>query len=234
MINSTNPTSIVTFSERRLDPVFGNEIIKEGQKEGLSNSKNLNENLNASEYIPVLKAIWSERNKNRRLEWLHSHAFEMHAPLMYEQSIAEFVISPTVETVNQISIPLIQAASFRVIQDSKCSTDPSVFNGDAALRMKMTYQKVLNNQTEKHLFKKLEAIISENKNVIISAVKTKVLEIAQSSISQELPSPNWIGSHGLNVFITGKIEMYPITDFKKIRDKIANETISLLKTENNK
>lgn len=229
--NLQNPGNVVSYSETRLNPQAVNHIIKQGKQEGLSNSKALNENLKSSQYIPVLNAIWSERDKNRRLEWLRSHESEMHAPLMFEQAITEFVIKPTVETIIQISIPLIKAASFRVVQDSKCSTDPSVFNGDAAQRMEMTYLTSLNTQTEIHINKKLVTIISENEDAIKSAVNAKVLKIAHSSITQDLPSPNWIGHHGLSVFRSGNIEMHSTADFKNHRDKVANDTIKKLNTK---
>jgi len=223
MTNPLNLVSIVSYCEQRLQPIAINEIIKKGKSAGLSNTAALNKNLKKGCYIPVLNAIWSD--KDRRLSWLQSHASELHAPLMFEQAIAEFVNSPTVTTIVEISIPLIQAATFRVNQDSKCSTDPSVFNGDAAPRMRNTYLISLNKQIEKHLGKKLENVLSENQSAIDSAMTAKTLKTAELSLSQKLPSPDWIGSHGINAIRYGKVEMHPIAASNEIRNKFAYETI---------
>lgn len=219
----TNLQSVVSFCDTRLIPAKVQVIINEGKAVGLSNGEALNEQLKNSDYIPVLKAIWSERDRSRRLEWLRSHAPEMHAPLMYEQALAEFVASQTVETVTKISLPLIQAATFRVYQDSQCSSDASVYKGDAPVRMKLTYLKSLDTLTKKFLKTPLSEIKAEN-----NYMAAKVVEVAQASMSQELPSPNWIGHHGMSVFIDGKIAMHPEENHKEIRKKAAEEIIEKL------
>ncbi|MCI0382360.1 MAG: hypothetical protein L0207_04850 [Chlamydiae bacterium] len=223
---SANEQDVVSFCEKQLNPTEADKIIKEGK--GLSNSAEIEKNLKESRYIPVLKALWSEKDKEKRLEWLKSHS-KLHAPLMFEQAIAEFVNYPTVEAIHSISMPLIKAATFRVLQDSKCSRDPSVFNGDAPGRVAETYMKILENQVQKHLKKSLADIGNEKKEMLASFIRSKLIEIIKQSKEKELPDPSWIGWHGMSVFIDGKIEMHPASDYKKIRDQAADEMLGKLK-----
>jgi hypothetical protein len=216
-----NPLNVVSFCEKRLAPSEVDKIIQEG-KEGLSNTEKLNGHLAKSEYIPVLKAIWRERDRARRLTWLQSHASELHAPLMFEQALAEFVNVPTIETLFNTSLPLIRAAVFRVEQDSVCSADASVCHGDAPSRMLMLYQKIIFGLTQKHLQKDLALLIMENETLVQSNCIAKVLEVARLSLTCELPSPTWIGFHGLNVMLEGKILMHPDDQFKSLRVKKAH------------
>ena len=135
-----------------------------------------------SDYIPILKAIWSERNRTLRLKWLQSHAAEFHAPLMYEQAISEFVVNPTAATLFQKTLPLIRAATFRVYQDSQCCKDSSVCKGDAPLRMESTYRISLNRQIEKRYKQSLETFVMNHMG-LIQENNQLCKEIAQKTLA---------------------------------------------------
>ena len=79
----------VAFCQIRNDPEAVAAIIQAGKAEGLSKSDELKALAEKGEYIPVLKAVWSERDRSRRLEWLRANA-SLHAPLMFELALAEF------------------------------------------------------------------------------------------------------------------------------------------------
>lgn len=185
------------------------------------------ESLKKCDYISVLKAIWSENDTARRVAWLRSHASELHAPLMYEQAIAEFLIAPTIDTVKQVSLPLLKSATFRVEQDSKCSKDISVNNGDAHICMDETYKMVLNARVVKILNKSIPDIAQNCKDTILANVNQKMITTAQASLATQLPSPNWIRFHGIDALM-GTNSMHPESEFKKYRDEYANNMLAKL------
>ena len=179
-----------------MNPQAIDKIIKKNKAVGLSDPA-LDENLKAGEYKAVLKKVWGERDRTIRLQWLENKSNELHPVLMFELAVAKFVASPTIETINLVSIPLIKAASFRVSQDAQCSKDPSVKNGDAATRMSMTYQQRLEKLIQSNLGCSLEKVVSENQDIRVAAIRSQVLETARLSLSSDLPSPDWIGWHGM-------------------------------------
>jgi hypothetical protein len=144
---------------------------------------------------------------------------------MFELAIAEFSAKPTAETIHLLSIPLIKAASFRVAQDAQCSTDASVKYGDASMRMSITYEQRLKNRVQALLNCPLEDILKEQQNERMAAIKKKVLETAKLSLSTSLPSPDWVGWHGMSVFISGAPKMHEASEYKQIRDAYANKAI---------
>jgi hypothetical protein len=231
IVNLSNPNNIVSFCETSLDRQAMNAIIQEHKSVGLSDPA-LADNLKTGHYQAVLVSLWSERDRTRRLEWLESKANESHPVLMFELAVAKFVAAPTVETVNRVSIPLIKAAVFRVSQDAQCSKDPSVKNGDAGERMSMTYAARLGKLVQTTLKCSLEEVLKNHQDDRVTAIKSKVLETAKLSVSKDLPSPDWVGWHGLSVFIQGAPSMYPADQYKSIRDAYAYEMIKTI--ENNR
>lgn len=222
------PKNVISFSELRYFHDFEEGMKKIAENNeiellGLSQTDKLDNLLKASNYVPVLFAIWTEQDKSRTVSWLKENT-KLHAPLMFEQGLAEFEAAPTVETVLKISIPLMQAAEFRAKQDSKCSMDASVYNGDAHLRLRDCYKNSLYVAVSKHLEKDLGEILEENKEDFEALVKSKLVETLELSKTQELPNPDWLKYHGMGIF-TGNDIMKPQEKWKEIRDEFANETI---------
>lgn len=231
-INCTK--SVVNLCDQeRLNPIELSNIRKANPK-GLTETATLSEHLSRNDYIPVLYSIWSERNQARRLEWLKLQAPSLHAPLLFEQAIAEFAAAPTVDTINTISFPLMKVAGFRVSQDMTCSTDPSVSFGDAAVRLTIAYQSRLEKLVKKHLNKSLAQILTENKDIRMAAIEKKAKETIQASLSCQLPLPDWIGWHGMSVFVNGVIKMHPASKYKELRDAYATKILDIFKPKKSK
>lgn len=223
-VSFSNPQNVVAFCEKRLDKEAVSQIIKK-HNEGV-NSPEIEEKLESNDYISTLSLIWGERDAARRLSWLRNHADRLHAPLLYEQAIAEFKESPTVETVIQVSLPLIKAASSRVAQDAQCSQDASVYSGDAHIRMEYVYNRALMDVQKKYAPSlNLNNILSENKNIIKKTTLNKLKEVAEQSIKNPnmLPSPAWIGFHGMSCFIQGHPNMLPSQQFEEKRSDVAKK-----------
>lgn len=226
-VNGSNPKNVVSFCEKSLDREAMDAMIQEHKSVGLSDPA-LADNLKTGNFQAVLVSLWSERDRTRRLEWLESKANELHPVLMFELAVAKFVAAPTVETVIRVAIPLIKAAGFRVKQDACCSRDSSVKDGDAGERMSITYLNRLERQVQATFNHSLTEIVSDHQEACTAAIKSKVLETARLSISRDLPSPYWIGWHGLSVFMQGAPRMYPADQYTRIRDEYANKVISTI------
>jgi len=225
-INFSNPRNIVTLCEQILNPDFANEIIQKGKAEGLSNEEQLQTWLDEGNYESVLKAVWSERDRERRHTWLAAKENQLHAPLMYELAIASFIHSPTAQTVSEVCIPLLKAAGVRVCQDAQCSKDRSVSNGDHVVRLQMAYVNRLTEQTKKILnLTVVEIVEGTDKEIRIAAIKQKVNSVAELSMQTKLPDPEWIAWHGMGAFMGG-IKMHPVENYKAITDAFAQKIIN--------
>lgn len=195
----TSP-SVTQFCWNRIDPEKANRIIQANKKVGLSDREGLNQALKEGEYVPVIASIWAERNKEIRLNFLREKSCELHAPLMFEHGLAEFNAEPTVDTFINITMPLFIAARFRVMQDAKCSKDITVEKGDPQDSLLMVYTTSLGTSIKKHLNSEYSQIIKENNNEVQVQTRLKVLQVAEQTLTQELPNPGWLASHGMAKF----------------------------------
>ena len=222
----TCAASVVSFCDKRLDRRAANEVMSKYSEGCLSSEREKFEKLaEAGDYIQVLGAIW--KDKENRLAFLDSISSRLHAPLMNEEAIARFIAAPTVETVIRISLPLLKAAEFRANQDAQCSLDPAVSRGDAYLRLALVYRRALDSQIKKYLpAESLASVEAANKAELNSALLKKVMDVALATKAIELPSPLWIGYHGLSVFIEGAPKMHLESEYKRIRDEFADRVIT--------
>lgn len=228
VINFSNSLSTINFCDKRLNPKLANEVMAKYEAGCLAPEKSeyYKTLAIAGDYIRVLGAVW--KDKENRLTFLRELAPQFHAPLMFEQAIAEFVANPTAETVNLVSVPLLKAAIFRVRQDTQCSTDSSVVHGDADMRLQLIYVPSLENAIKKYLGKTLADVQKDFALERQKAMGEKITEVARESMTINLPSPNWIGQHGMSIFLSGSISMHPESEYKRIRDDFAKKIITEL------
>lgn len=229
-VNYISNANVINFCDLSLDRKAMNALIHENKHIGLSDPA-LEVNLEQGSYQKVLAALWSERDRTRRVEWLESKEGELHPVLMFELAVAKFVKTPTIETINEVSIPLMKAADFRIQQDAQCCQEPSVKNGDASTRMSIVYQTRLNQRIQASLNTSLANVLSENAKIRVAAIREKMLETATLSLSRALPSPNWVGWHGIHACMTGTVDMYPENEYKQIRDCFAQDVLKALKMQ---
>lgn len=209
-----------SFCALRNQPVVANAIIEEGRAEGLSRTDYLKRLAEEGQYIPVLKAVWSERDRPRRLEWLRANA-SLHAPLMFERAIAEFALSPTVQTIHLVSLPLIEAAKLRVQQDCQCSQDPSVYAGDAHELMAHIYLESLERLSLEKLHQSVDRSGSFRGEQ--AAIVEKKLETMRLSMSTPLPSPEWTKWHSPGA-LTWNMPMHSPFEWQDRRVEFAQRT----------
>lgn len=161
-----------------------------GYRPERSNLKKL-ENLNLPQllkdglYIPVLQNVWTQFDQPRRLQWLREQP-QIHAPLLAERAIEEFIANPTVNTVIEIALPLIKAAEFRVRQDAVGVIDDSF--ASAYRDLQAIYLPKLDTLCGKNLDMSLYDIISANAQKLQEFVEKKIDEIVSLTFTEQLPS----------------------------------------------
>lgn len=222
-----SPKDLVVFCDLSLNPNFMNTLIPTNEYGGLSGFQ-LEELLNQEQYHSVLTSIWEEPNKQRVVNWLRLKCENLHAILFFELAVAEFLTSPQIETIYSLSIPLLKAGEFRVHQDSQCADDLSVSCGDAATRLVATYTEKLNRLVKKHLNVSFEELIQNLSIEQLNPIKEKILQTARLSLTTKLPSPTWVGWHGLQAIIRDTPKMHSEAEHKQLREKYALAVIQHL------
>lgn len=212
-----NTQDTASFCVLRNCPQEVQKIISAGRAEGLRETTSLSHLLTQGNYIPVLKAIWSERDRARRLVWLREKT-ELHAPLMFEQAIAEFVNFPSARTIHLVSIPLIEAAKFRVQQDCQCSQDFHISNGDMHEFMATTYLNSLERASQKYLHQSVD-LSGSFEGEYLAILNMKIKTIRQSTLSR-LPDPEWTKWHSPNALFWN-MPMRCSFEWKPLRDAFA-------------
>lgn len=112
--------NIVDFLSRRLEPNTPEMQTLLATGGGLSDPKKVEKALADSDYVTVLTAVWSERDRPKRLDWLRKQLPRYDAILMHELALAEFKAAPNLEVLQNVVLPLFMAAKLRLEQDSKC------------------------------------------------------------------------------------------------------------------
>ncbi len=135
---SLNAVNVMNWCEVRLNKEKASDIIRE-HPEGLSNEIALKEALRVQDYVGLLKSVWGERDREKRLAWLQTKSFE--AVLPYELALAEFKMSPSIETLATKTLPFFAVASARARIDVACSRDKPL--GSFYLQMENTYYQAL-------------------------------------------------------------------------------------------
>jgi len=216
----SNQSTVVAFCERGRRESSKEPLVLVYQADCLSddNRAPFVKLLNQGEYIQTLGAIWSDA-KNR-LEFLDEQSPRLYAPLMFEEALARFQVSPTEETIHTISIPLMTAASFRTSQDAVCSSDPAVYRGQAEKGMIKVYTASLDLLTQKLLGRKLDKILEEKLEFRLKAIIGKVTEVAKRSLAIELPTPDWAANLKFR-----RASMYPDALYPMLRKGFAEEIL---------
>ncbi len=205
---------VFDYCARRLDPQFLEQIRNDINNIGVE-TPDLEKDLQKGEYIPVLSAIWGERDQSRLVQWLRKHA-GYHAPLMFERAIAEFEAVPTVQTVVRVSLPWIHAAAVRTYQDQRC-----LLNHSSESRMLSdTYLELLKDKMRESMLD-LEAVKERYKAVIHRNTFNWLSQFVNNVDMSTLPSPDWIRENSDG----SSCPMIRLTDYNWVREMIAQEAL---------
>jgi hypothetical protein len=216
------PSNVLGFLEKHANKENLKLLLEAKERIDLS-SPSIDHYLIHSAFPEVLTALWKEPDVAKKVTWLVSKSEQLHPILLYEEAIAKFLANPTVSQLTTESLPLVDAAHFRLCQDAECSLNSEVKTSVVG-RIHELFHIRLGFAAYKHLkipFFELEARVKK-----LDICTLKVQEIAKLSLSKELPSPIWLGECGLNVFSVGKPRMVPATLFDPIRKQFAQEQLS--------
>jgi hypothetical protein len=184
------------------------------------------------DYISAYKVLWYSTGKER-ITILRYVYKALYTPFLYEQALAEFMNSPTLETVVKVSIPLIKAANFRFLQDSECCKDSWVREGDCLERIQKVYMSRLHDLTVMSLGLCLEEIQKLHHRQIDFFCREEIRKVAEKSKKMQLPSPCWIGWSGVVALHHGKPPMYHQFLHKRIRNRYADKILEAIREEDN-
>lgn len=224
--NIYHPKDIISYTRHLFEPSYLEGLQK--KYHGLDNYEKLTGLLKKQEHIEILNRLWTERNYTKRINWLQETVSENHPMMMMELAYAYFLRSPTLETYQIKSLPLLHVAKMRLEMDASCTSDESVFAGVSVVE---NYEMII-----------LETLLRRNTNDELQEYCSKNLErefislyelakILLYPFTQEekysLPSPSWIFYHGLDAFTDTPNEV-PEKDWDQIRKKIACERLKFI------
>ena len=207
--NFVTPGNIVLYVGMRNNAAKMQGIIRDGK--GIEEER-VRGCIERGEYIEALNAIWSERDRPKRLDFLRTHAKE-HAPILFELAVAEAAAVIPKEgydsathdaeirrVVSEVAMPLIKYAGLRVIEDAVAIDDASL--QDAHAVMDDAYILALQNLIKKRTGKQNTSFV-DNKRMT-----QRLIEILERDVDGEMPSPKWVALHGLRIKIDGSITLH--------------------------
>lgn len=214
----TNDADVVSYSGNKEDQEFLAALKK--KYDGLNNEDKINEALKQQKYIEVLNYLWTEPSSKKRIAWLESQVKEGHPLLMFELGEEYYLQDPTIKTYATLTMPWLLAGARYTLIDSVCTSDKSV--SAAAEMLLFLYQgRILNNVLSKYSQEDLEKYINENANEIQKSNIAILKKAIQPILSNDnVSSPSWVFSHGLNAF-TGNQNTIPESQCKELRKKEA-------------
>lgn len=219
MASSVN-NRVFDYCAQRLDPEFIKQIRNDAGDADVR-APDVENYLKKGMYIPVLTAIWGERDQGRLVQWLRSHA-EYHAPLMFERAIVEFEVAPTLQTVVRVSLPWLQAAAFRTYQDQTCLLNYSPDHTE----LFDTYRQLLKQKMGESGLD-LEVIKVEYKDALYRNTFNWLSQFVNNVDTSTLPSPDWIGENS-----DGSVSpMIRLTKYDWVRECVGREALKQAASE---
>ena len=190
-VSISNNGDVLCFISDNLDPDKGGKIFP--RYRGLGDEKKVTNLVAQQNYIEVLKYVWSENNKEKRLAWLQKTADEGHIICMFELSKEYALMGNVAESHFWLMLGVA-----RTRQDVLCCTDCSL--EDCPYFLMQCYgpflRKVLLKDSS--LFEKDKFL---EKSVRQLDMKTLARELEYLNNCQKFPSPAWLHLHGMASFL---------------------------------
>lgn len=172
----------------------------------------LEQSLADGDWKPLMKNLWSDEEGTLALKWLREKEKDFLPPLLYEQSIQEFLQKPTLNTASATSIPLIVLATLSLKQHESLIQKKALINPSLCEILDAKYLEKLNeliSRTHKtsipeialtsdcisHIFRRVH-LFSEKKG----AIDPKALSwLVDQPLKEESfhPAETWSGLGGM-------------------------------------
>lgn len=224
--NVYHPKDVISYTRHLFEPSYLEGLKKKYQ--GLDNNEKLTRLLKKQEYIEILNHLWTERNYTIRINWLQEAVSDNHPMMMMELAHAYFLRSPTLETYQIKSLPLLRVAKMRLEMDASCTSDESVFSGVSVVEnyemiiLETLLQRNNNDEIQEYLLKNLEGEFIS----LYKLAKILLYPFTQKE-THNLPSPSWIFYQGLGSFLDVPNEVLA-EDWDQIRKEIACERLNII------
>jgi hypothetical protein len=190
--------------EHAIDLLIEGERIFKGYS-GLSDSKKVDSLVHRQEYGEILKYLWSEKDRSKRLIWLKKHAEAGHIPCMFELS-KEYALQGTVEEC----FVWYYLACNRLFQDLHCCTARREI---ACASLTALYAN--------HLKKSMVQNVA--KQSLLPLTKKCVQRVStQLSVWRHYPSPSWLSESIQNGQKSPSV-LKPEKEWGIMREKISKE-----------
>lgn len=219
-ISIYHPKDVISYTRHIFDENYITQLKQ--SYHGLGDIAHLEKLLENQNYIEILNHIWTEKDINKRVQWLKDKALENHPILMLELAYAYILQSPTLDTLMRWAMPWLSVARTRILMDIECSSDKSV---EAAAFIDQSYEGLINQHLLKNYsLEDLKAYIAKNETLHLYffnmyELAEIVLEPFVEQPSNE-PSPEWVFFHGLGSFI-GDENTIPKSEWDVLRQKSA-------------
>jgi|GEM_PF-2715013 len=139
---------------------------------GLSNEAHVHQKLTQGDYLAVLQCVWSERDNEKRLNFLAQGAKDSHVPLIFEYAYESLRQNPTKETLEGTVVPYFTLGMARTYADVSCLEEGYGEKVSHFLNVMELRLKAMEGEPS------------------LQAVYQKVTEMIKES--KDLPSPEWI------------------------------------------
>lgn len=213
----------ITFTFNRNQPQVMQRFFLDYH--GMNDMKALEASLKKQDYISVLKALWSEKDAAKRLDWLSQKENESHTILLFELALELFKNNPNLENLHK-SLFLIELGKYRADIDAICINDPSMKTASQSLYVNYaTAIGSIVSQTPELIGILREDSKNELTKEILQNVLDKLNQIENDI--DKLPSSNWISDYALKRLFSNEniLESPEVCKKKKI------ELIELIKSE---
>ncbi len=191
---------IIIFTFKRNQPHAVQKIALDNN--GMNNMNALENNLQSGDYIPVLKALWSEKDIKKKIDWLQEKKHESHPILLFELSVEVVKEDPSLSNLEE-SLYLLELGKYRTDLDAICVSDSSALA--AAQSLYNNYSKVIATVVSQNPSLKEMLTTGQSKEMNVRILQKLLISLKQVQQKlNSLPPPNWVSTHALQMLFSEK------------------------------
>lgn len=194
----------VLFAFNRNYPKSMQEVLLEHN--GMDDVNQLEQNVKKQYYTEILKALWSEGDHTKKLEWLRKKRIESHPILLFELAVEEIQNDSSIKGFEE-SLFLLELGKYRTAMDAACVKDSSA--QAAAESLYNTYSMVVAAEVRKNpeLLKEISGSSSSSVSLVVLQRLIEALKEIKENLNT-LPSARWVSYHALKMlFVNNELLM---------------------------
>jgi len=215
----------VIFSFNRNDPSKLHELAL--KYNGMDNLDAMDRYLLRSDYISILKRLWTENDQDKRYNWLEEKRPESHPLLLFELALETIKQDPSLKGFTR-ALFLLELAKDRTEMDTACVADSSA--EVAANSLYQIYAKSVADVVKNNpgLYDEVQNASKQELSKTILEQLLKALKEAEVNLNR-LPSPSWTSQHALKTLFSNQNVMVDTKTCRQKQEVILKAMIS--KTE---